>query len=78
MIFFGHVTPAGVLELDHLSFTATSSKAASPTARADRHRQEEKRPARSSSAYRWAAVYGWVTRNATLENSLLYFFELAM
>ena len=59
MIFFGDVSPAGILELDHPELYSDLLKGKlANLPRAARHRQEVNPTHSSRSAYLFAAVYG--------------------
>ena len=64
MIFFGHVTPAGILELDHLELYGDLLKGRLAYCRVQIDIDRKKTPrSQQQSAYLWAAVYGWITRD---------------
>ena len=77
MIFFGHVTAAGILELDHpeLYGDLLRGKLANCRVQLDIDRKKTPRP-QQQSAYLWAAVYGWITRDDSKSDFvILYLYE---
>ena len=59
MIFFGHVTPAGILELHHLELYGDLLKGRLANCRVQIDIDRKKTPrSQQQSAYLWAAVYG--------------------
>jgi len=77
MIFFGHVTPAGILELDHLELYGDLLKGRLAYCRVQIDIDRKKTPrSQQQSAYLWAAVYGWITRDDRKSDFvILYLYE---
>jgi|SRR5712664_514880 len=77
MIFFGHVTPAGILELHHLELYGDLLKGRLANCRVQIDIDRKKTPrSQQQSAYLWAAVYGWITRDDRKSDFvILYLYE---
>jgi hypothetical protein len=77
MIFFGQVTPAGILELHHLELYGDLLKGRLANCRVQIDIDRKKTPrSQQQSAYLWAAVYGWITRDDRKSDFvILYLYE---